>query len=227
MITTKRKSCSLIGPACLAFCTAFLFSCANRESLAAEASTGAMPKGNTTVWHVFVPNSSNVLMLESAEGNDIAFRAVVADLGEEALPSGLSVPNKYDAVALNEAKNEATCTAPGGMRWTYKLDAAAITAPDIVIGIIGLSYLDDGDGWSVTTAAAFGSGSAWELLSRSRVRNPGPAPTHEACGSGGPGSTSCSQSWNGSSCSVSCGSGHHACCYQASSGSPHCRCVKD
>lgn len=223
----KKRSLNLIRPECLAFCAALLFGCTRPDSLAAEVSTSAIPKGNTTVWHVFVPNSSHVVMLESAEGNDIAYRAVVADLGDRVLPSGLSIPNKYDAVALNEGRTEATCTAPGGVRWTYKLDAATTTTPDIVIGIIGLSDLYSEDGWSVSTAAAFGSGSAWELLSRSRVRNPGPEPTHDLCGSGGPGSTSCSQSWGGSSCSVTCGSTYHACCFQAANGDPRCTCVKD
>lgn len=42
-----------------------------------------------------------------------------------------------------------------------------------------------------------------------------------ACSSGGPGSTSCSYSANGQSCSVTCGAGYYACC----TATVKCQCV--
>lgn len=52
-----------------------------------------------------------------------------------------------------------------------------------------------------------------------------PEPGNAACGSGGPGSTSCSVTSGNNSCSVTCAAGHSACC-NGIAGSTYCGCVR-
>jgi hypothetical protein len=211
---------SLAGP--VGVLVLFFTNCGQPRS-APSFAEGMPLAGTSKGWRVLTPNTSQVVILqEGADG--IARKAYFVEMAGIAYPDDLVLPPSFTTVALAAGGKRLDCNDGSGKQLSFSIDAEYRTGPPMTLGAKGLSELNDDAGWDLGKVGDY-HGSGWELLGRIQVKNPGPEPEPGLCASGGPGATDCSQSWSGSSCSVSCGGGYYACCYQAASGSARCQCL--
>jgi len=203
---------------------------------AADCSDGTKSRANTVdeggagfaqEWQVLSPNPSHVLVFLKDQGT-IAHKLYFVEFGKASLPSEVDLPASFVTATLASDGKQLDCTDDKGKAWSFVIDGATSVGAKVVLAVKGLTEMNDPSGWDLSKSVEI-SGSGWDLAGLLQVKNPGtePAPAVGGCSSGGPGSTSCSQTIGSSQCSTCCGGGYYACCYMNSAGSARCPCVPD
>ncbi len=186
------------------------------------SSLSASPMALTSDRAVVIPVGYHhmLLALPVPGRSDVATRLYVLDWGKADRPSELVLPATIDHIQFNPGNTDIVLSTDDPQRtWTFSVrDAVFQQHGANEFPLIGISQLNDANGYDMSIFMAAASDDPFALALAARRRRDGGGPTPDNCCAGGPGSTSCSLSNGDTGCSVTCGAGYYACCLCSGNG---------